>query len=387
MMNLKKLPAAMVIILSIGLFFCVNKRQDRSRTIDMGDELIALAKDDKLEEIKIVLKHNPDSVEPCLKRMGCTLLREAAMASSLNTVKYLLTEKNLDINCDEGSALFYASSMGRAEMVQYLLQNGAKILPHGYSRENPLHIAAGSNPDLWVERDGKDFSKMDMFSVVKILIEHGTEVNVPDKNNETPLHKAAFVRNYLIVKYLIEQKAKVNSLDKLGNTPLHNATFTNKDNSICALLLKNGATPFVKNNCGKTPILWGCSNIDTSTIRLFVKYGYDPVNDIDNEENMLLHGALINGQFATIDYLLNHKTNINAATKQGVTPFHIAAGMRGSAGLKVIKKLIDAGADINAVDAYGHTPLYYISKIIESDHGTYFPDTLIVNYLREKGAR
>ena len=89
-MNLKNLPAAMVFILAIGLVFCVNKRfaQDRGRTNDMGDELIALAKNDKLEEIKIVLKHNPDSVELCLKRMGCTLLREAAMASSLNTVKY-----------------------------------------------------------------------------------------------------------------------------------------------------------------------------------------------------------------------------------------------------------------------------------------------------------
>lgn len=276
--------------------------------------------------------------------------------------------------------------MGRAEMVQYLLQHEAKILPNGYSRENPLHVAANTNPDLWVEREEKDFSKINVFSVAKILVEHGIDVNTLDRNHETPLHKAAFTKNYLIAEYLIEQKAEVNCQDKYGNTPLHKACFTNKDNSICALLLNHGANPSVKNKDGKTPILWGYGSVDTSTIDLFANYGYDPVHDSDNEGYMLLHLALKNGQFATIDYLLDHKVNINAVTKKGITPFHIAVKLRGTNGLSVIKKLMNGGANINALDASGHTPLFYISKIIESDHGTYFPDTLIVNFLRENGA-
>lgn len=371
----------------MGLFFYYKKCHDPGSSQDIYAQLPALARHDKLDEIKSLFKQHPDSVESCLNRMGCNLLRVAAMAGSMNTVKYLLTEKHLDINCDEGSALFGAAGMWRPEMVEYLLQNGAKMLPDKYSQEIPLHAAAGSNVGLQVQQDDHDFLTTDGPSVVKLLIEHGAAVDALDKDHETPLHKAAFLQNYWITKYLIEQKAEVNRQDNYGYTPLHHAAFSNKNNSICALLLKHGAVPTIKDNEGKTPVLWGASAIDTSTINLFVQYGYDPVNDIDHEGNMLLHHALSNGQFTTIDYLLDHKANVNAAKEHGVTPLHIAAKLRGAAGLNVIKKLINAGAEINALDASGHTPLYYISRVIELEHGTYFPDTLIVNYLRSKGAK
>ncbi|MBN8680859.1 MAG: ankyrin repeat domain-containing protein [Chitinophagales bacterium] len=389
MVNRKKQPIYTALILLIGAlvlyFFTCNNPPKKAA--DFRTKLIAFVKQDSLEEIKALDAQYPDSMKTCLNNMGSTILRNAAMAGSLHTVEYLLTQKSLDINAEEGAALHYAASMGRTEMVQFLLKKGAAILPNGYSRENPLHAAAGTNPDLWVEREDKDFTKIDIPGVVKILIEHGIDVNSLDKDNETPLHRAAFVQNYAVVKYLLEQKAAVNSRDKSGNTPLHDATFTNKNNSVCALLLSYGANPSIKNTKGNTPLLYGYADADTSTIHLFEQYGYDPVNDVNNEGKTLLHGALGNNQYATIDYLLQQKADVNATTAQGMTPFHLAAAMRGPKGLAVIQKLMAAGANINAKDTWGRTPLSYVDKVIETDHGTFYPDSLIVSYLIKHGAR
>lgn len=198
--------------------------------------------------------------------------------------------------------------------------------------------------------------------------------------------KAAFVQNYAIVQFLLENKADVNAKDAYGQTPLHNATFTNKDNRVCALLLANEANSSAKNNKGQTPVLWGQSNIDTSTIQLFIKYGYDPIRDVDNEGQTLLHNAVANGQFGTIEYLLNNNAEVNLANWQGRTPLHIAAGLRGESGLIILKRLLAAGADINPVDIFGHTPLFNAARVIGGDQGTYYPDTMIVNFLIIHGA-
>jgi ankyrin repeat protein len=304
----------------------------------------------------------------------------------LEIVEFLLYEKKLDINCNESSPLFYASSMGRSKMVLFLLQNGALIRPNGYEQETSLHVAAGTNPDMWVEREGVDFSTIDMLSVVKILVEHGADVNAVHRYGETPLHQAAFVQNYAIVKYLLEHHADINKKDKYGRTALHQAVFTNKDNRVCALLLENGANASSKNDKGQSPILWGYSNVDTSTIHLLMRFGYNPFQDVDNEGYTLLHRALQHQQYTTIYFLLDNKVNVNATTKMGTTPFHIAAGLRGAAGLNILKRLIQDGALINQKDTFGHTPLSGVCHVIESDHGTYYPDSLVVNFLRSQGA-
>lgn len=341
----------------------------------------------QVEALNELLASNPDSTAAVLKDSGCELLWNAANAGHVEIAKILI-RKGVEINCESGNPLFYACSMGRIDMVQFLLQNGALFLPNGYKQESCLHVAAGTNPDLWVEREKYDFTKIDHLAVVKILIEHGLKPTVRDQFGETPLHRAAFVQNYAIAQYLLEQGADVGARDTAnGNTSLHDAVFTNKDNRTCALLLLYGANVSTKNKKGQTPFLYGQGNADTSTIRLFERYGYDPVHDFDNFGYTLLHDALRRGQFATVDYLLDHKADVNASTKRGTTPMHIAAAIRGAPGIRVLERLLKDGAHINPLDAAGHTPLFYISRFVKSDHGTYYPDTLIVNYLRRHGAK
>ncbi len=378
------------IVLVFGcLAYCFARKyfgRDRIQHETVIGKLIEFAETDKMEEFKTTLESNPDSAAVYLNTQGCLFLKKAAISGSLGIVKLLLLEKKIDVNCEESNALFCAASMGRSELVRFLLQQGARQRPNGYGRETPLLVATGTNPAKWVEKEKYDFSKIDMLSVVKILVENGADIHALDKNGETAIHKAAFVQNYSIVEFLLDGKANPDTRDNYGRTPLHQAAFTNTDNRVCRLLLERGANSSIKNRTGQTPILWGHNNIDTSTINLFVRYGYKPVGDVDADGYTLLHRALGSNQLATFNYLLERKADINAATKQGITPFHIAARLRGKEGVDVLATMLLAGARINAVDASGHTPLFYISHVVESDHGTYFPDPLIVNFLKEHGA-
>jgi len=68
-----------------------------------------------------------------------------------------------------------------------------------------------------------------------------------------------------------------------------------------------------------------------------------------------LHAAAIGG-FVDIGLtLLNADADVNAATKGGLRPLHIAAGCRGAARPDMVKLLIDNGADAGAKDADGRT--------------------------------
>jgi hypothetical protein len=55
------------------------------------------------------------------------------------------------------------------------------------------------------------------YSIVRILIENGADINILDKNGQTPLIRAVLIRNDAIVKKLLEKNADLNIIDKDGN--------------------------------------------------------------------------------------------------------------------------------------------------------------------------
>ncbi len=61
-------------------------------------------------------------------------------------------------------------------------------------------------------------------AIVKLLLEHGAEVNVRDKKGLTPLHYAAMEGNLETVKLLLKQGANPNTISQRGESPTHLAT-------------------------------------------------------------------------------------------------------------------------------------------------------------------
>ena len=175
------------------------------------------------------------------------------------------------------------------------------------------------------------------------LIAAGGDVNGQDNDGKAPLHYAAQKNSVGFVTILA--KANVNLKDNAGATPLHYAVAVKAVEFIDALG-KVGINVNAKNSAGLTPLHLASFFYYREVISTLVKAGAD-VNARDNEAMTPLHyatGALASGMSellkadsvdslidavaeigVTISVLAAAGADVNAKSKEGVTPLHCAA--------------------------------------------------------------
>ncbi|TKY72991.1 Ankyrin repeat domain-containing protein EMB506 [Spatholobus suberectus] len=90
-------------------------------------------------------------------------------------------------------------------------------------------------------------------AVISHVLRRGASPHVKDKDGATPLHYAVQVGAKMIVKLLIRYKADVNVEDNEGWTPLHVA-IQSRNRDIAKILLVNGADKTRKNKDRKTAL-------------------------------------------------------------------------------------------------------------------------------------
>ncbi|UYV82927.1 hypothetical protein LAZ67_22001411 [Cordylochernes scorpioides] len=105
---------------------------------------------------------------------------------------------------------------------------------HGFS---PLH---------WACKEGR-------LNIVEMLINRGARINATNMGDDTAIHLAAAHGHREIVNLLIKNKATINATNEHGNTPLHYACFWNYM-SIAEDLINSGAQLSVCNRYGETPL-------------------------------------------------------------------------------------------------------------------------------------
>jgi ankyrin repeat protein len=114
------------------------------------------------------------------------------------------------INNKGMTSLHFAVYSGNLDVVQLLIENGAKVEMKSYREyTTPLHIAC--------QRNFKD--------IAKLLIENGADVNAGNILKRTPLHMAAENGRVDLGELLIRANVNVNSMDHHGWTPLHVAEY------------------------------------------------------------------------------------------------------------------------------------------------------------------
>ncbi|XP_025836910.1 protein phosphatase 1 regulatory subunit 12A isoform X5 [Agrilus planipennis] len=180
------------------------------------------------------------------------------------------------------------------------------------------------------------------------LLEKGADINTTNVDGLTALHQACIDDNLDMVEFLVENGADVNRGDNEGWTPLH-ATASCGFLSIAKYLLENGANVAAVNNDGELPIdIAECEDMEDLLQAEIEEQGIDCNSARLEEERLMLKDAR--------DWMAAKSPQIDMAhSKTGATPLHVASA---KGYIKVMKLLLQCGADVDKQDVDGWTPLH-----------------------------
>ncbi|XP_073977233.1 protein phosphatase 1 regulatory subunit 12B-like isoform X6 [Rhodnius prolixus] len=179
------------------------------------------------------------------------------------------------------------------------------------------------------------------------LLKKGADIDTSDVDGLSALHQACIDDNLDLVEFLVEHGADVNKGDNEGWTPLH-ATASCGFISIAKYLIENGANVAAVNNDGELAVdVAECDAMEDMLQQQIDDRGIDAENARTEEERMMLSDAK--------NWLSNGYIQDKTHPKTGATSLHVAAA---KGYLKVMDMLLKAGADIDAQDFDGWTPLH-----------------------------
>ena len=207
---------------------------------------------------------------------------------------------------------------------------------------------------------------------VRILLEGGANVNQPGVLNRV----VSWRENREILRVMIEHGADVNMRDEKGDSPLHGAVRRCRYEDMC-LLLKAGADPNARNKRGDSPMSLAQSRNDTEALALLTAtredieqmeviktpislrsimlkhnhYG-DPIGNELNMGNPNHEACLAELQEALA---AGAEVDSKGSSDLGLA---IRLGYR----MDIIKLLMDAGADVNTESWYEYRPLAWLMR-------------------------
>jgi ankyrin repeat protein len=155
--------------------------------------------------------------------------------------------------------------------------------------------------------------------IIELLLTKNPDINFPDRNGSTPLHKALEISKSIGIR-LISMGANLHLVDESGWAPIHLACLYGLDD-IVELLLVNGVSPSVsiKDKNGQEPIHIACERGSVSIVELLLANGVS-INTKDKNGMYPIHFASVSGNLVLIKLLLNRGANIHEKTFRFDTP-------------------------------------------------------------------
>ena len=223
---------------------------------------------------------------------------------------------------------------------------------------------------------------------VRALIASGADVRAASPAGVTALHWA--VTDIAKTRMLLDSGADVNAVSQLGRTPLIIAAAAHDSGDVVRLLLSKGANVNASDTTGITALIAAASadNFDVATMLL--AHGADVhAKARAGEPSTALMNAAVNGNARLVAALLARKPDLAVVSadtsltgRRGpvmfgrLTALHAAITGRNP---DVVEMLLKAGAQVDAKDVRGMTPLMWAI-------GTDRPASRIVSLLLAHGA-
>jgi len=250
-----------------------------------------------------------------------------------------LLDVGADVNAalpDGMSALLLAVYNAHYELAAFLLDRGAdpNAAAHGWTA---LHQVA------WSRRPNRGFNlpgavttgSLDSLDLVRKLVEHGANVNA--RQTAEP------------------KDGNRNMLNRIGSTPFLQAAKT-ADVPLMRLLLERGADPAITTEEGTTALMvaagvgiWapgespGDHDEGLAAVKLAFEAGGGDVNDVDDNGETAMHGAVYRGgAIPIIQFLAEHGARLDVVNAKGWTPLVAAEGVEYTP--NVLKRYPEAAA-------------------------------------------
>ena len=213
------------------------------------------------------------------------------------------------------------------------------------STSKPTPVQTKTDEELLIAVQNNDLSG------VEKALSGGADPNTTNQANLTVMMIASLKGNDKIVSKLLDFHVNINATNNLGDTALTLAVqFRNV--SVTRLLLEHGANPALAPEGGSVLNL-AIYNEDMETLRLLLDV--QPALDLEAKDrvgNTALLEAATDKNLGVVEMLLKKGANVNAADKSGVTPL-----MKGVGNTRILELLIEHGADVNARDKDNWSPL------------------------------
>merc|ERR1712144_142195 len=192
-------------------------------------------------------------------------------------------------------------------------------------------------------------------SVQKLVIDFG----VSAKQDSMALHSASDAGYHEIVQFLLHQGADLELQDSFGSTALMYAASGGSKES-CRILADHGADLDMQNKDGLGSLVYAIQNRRHSTLNLLLDLGANLY--VSNcLGTSALHWAAKKGEVECCATLLKHGVDVDTPNNKGVTPLMYAADCvpRYGSNIRVMKFLIDSGANLRALDEDLSSALMY----------------------------
>lgn len=268
-------------------------------------------------------------------------IRRAILEDNVHSLKLLYSfgvPYRVPLNGEGMTSLHLASLFGSVQCTDFLLNQGLDPFEVGFSGSNSLEISCAGNSTSQFKRI-LDYCFETLTFDLKQYYSHG----------ETLLHKAVKQGRLANVILLIQRGASLNVKDASEMTPLHHAVKNNLA-PIVKMLLACGASLYMPSFACPTPfdLSQKAEGPVKATVVEFCKH-----QALSRPGDSLLHLAVRMKNILAIG-ILSEILGPNVRNENGSTPLHLAVEM---AQLEAIKQLLKEGADAEAKDIKGRTPL------------------------------
>ncbi|BFZ08937.1 hypothetical protein BsWGS_11977 [Bradybaena similaris] len=282
-------------------------------------------------------------------RSGDSAIHIACRYGSVAVLEYFLNDLGSSTEgttADGKRPLHDAAQYSQEGCVRILLEHGAEVDPLKRGDWTPLMLACTKQSE----------------SIVTILLKAGADPHLRNKDGWNSFHIACREGHLDVIQALHNHCSDVwDTKSNNMRTPLHTAALHGHKHIVLWMLQNCHYTPDERDSCGTTPLMDAFRGGHTDVGQLLIEHHKADIRLADKTGRQAIHHASQTGHVHAIEFLVE-KCGASIDVKSGMTgetPLHLAAR---EGHVKAVQLLLRLGCNPDVDDARLHTAINVASQ-------------------------